>query len=69
MPFEVMVLFWLGNEAASRWGHIKNWVKVIEVDIGDYVPIPPRPQSVSLVSLFIAEFTIFSIFSGPKLPK
>ncbi len=46
---------------------------MIQVDIGGYPLIPLGSPLVLLsvfsVSLIIAQFTIFSSFSGPKLPE
>ena len=43
------------------------------MDVGDHPPIPLGPPqlslSVFLVSIIVAQFTIFSSFSGPELPK
>jgi hypothetical protein len=43
------------------------------VDIGGHLPIPLGPTplflSVFLVSLIVAQFTIFSSSSGPELPE
>ena len=43
---------------------------MIQVDVGGHLPIPFWPPQLSLsVSLIVAQFTVFSSFSGLELPK
>ena len=64
----------------SRWRNSTQWGPLlpkgggmIQVDVGGHPPIPFGPPQLSLsvfyVSLIIAQFTIFSSFSGPELPE
>jgi len=46
---------------------------MIQVDVGGHPPIPFGPPQLSFsafsVSLIVAQLTIFSSFSSPKLPE
>jgi len=45
-------------------------MKVMQVDIGGHLQIPlGPPQLFLLVSLIVAQFTIFGCFSNPELLK
>ena len=48
-------------------------VWLIQVDIGGHLPIPLGPPTMSLsvflVTLIVAQFTIFGNFSGPELQE
>ena len=56
----------------KRGVHLKNQF-LIQVDVGGHPPIPFGPPQLSLsafsVSLIVTQLTIFSSFSGPKLPE
>ena len=61
------------NNTFSTLGRMNLSQIMIQVDVGGHPPIPFGPPQLSLsafsVSLIVAQLTIFSSFSGPKLPK